>query len=108
MLSVKSLPDQRRDGRAPKATLKDILLPLLNTAHEHEISYVRANDQQHKAGNHHQDLEPVLVSFAHTRDAGASGAQDIDVCLGNFARALRSISPQCERSHCFSSTRFEA
>ena len=30
------------------------------------------------------------------------------VCSGNFARSLALISPQCERSHCFSSTRISA
>ena len=30
------------------------------------------------------------------------------VCSGNLARSLALISPQCERSHCFNSTRISA
>ena len=68
------LPHDPRRSR-PQRHAQRCLPPPFHAADEHEIGHVGTDDQQHKSGNHHQDLKPVLVSFAHARDARAPGTQ---------------------------------
>ena len=54
------LPHEPRRSR-PQRHAQRGLPPPLHAANEHEIGDVGADDEQHKSGNHHQDLKPVLV-----------------------------------------------
>ena len=76
------LPHEPRRSR-PQRHAQRYLPPPLHAANEHEIGDVGADDEQHKSGNHHQDLQPVLIFLAHAGDAGASGAQEQGL-LGKF------------------------
>ena len=68
------LPHQSRRLR-PQGHAQRYLLPSLQAAHEHEIGHVGTNDQKYKPGNHHQDLQPMLVLLPHTGNSGAPGTE---------------------------------
>ena len=56
-------------GSRPQRHAQRRLPPPFHAADEHEIGDVGTDDQQHESGHHHQDLQPVLVLFAHAGDA---------------------------------------
>ena len=68
------LSDKPRRAR-PQRHAQRYLPPPFHPANEHESRDVGAGNQQDESGDHHQDLEPVLVLLAHARDARAAGTQ---------------------------------
>ena len=92
MLSVSACLTSSRRLRAQRHAQRR-LAPPLHAADQHQVGHIRADDQQYKSGHHHQDLEPVLVLFAHAGDTAAARPQVQRLLREDSARSLPSSRP---------------